>query len=76
MEERAPQNGCFFIHFVMFPSTLVYSAIWNQSLGEISNEHRCLITSSSLDATKVKMASLLQKNFKSLDPHLIIRESY
>ena len=33
MEERAPQNGCFFIVFVFFTNTLVYSVVWNQSLG-------------------------------------------
>ena len=31
MEERAPQNECFFIRFVTFTSTLVYSVVWNQS---------------------------------------------
>ena len=31
MEEGAPQNGCFFIRFVTFNSTLVYSVVWNQS---------------------------------------------
>ena len=32
MEECAPQNGCFFIRFVNFISTLVYSVVWNQVL--------------------------------------------
>ena len=32
MEERAQQNGFFFIPFVMFNSTLVYSVVWNQPI--------------------------------------------
>ena len=31
MEKHAPKNGRFFICFVMFTSTFVYSVIWNQS---------------------------------------------
>ena len=31
MEERALKNGCFFVNFVMFNSTLVFSVIWNLS---------------------------------------------
>ena len=33
MEKRAPQNGFFFHPFLMFTSNLVYSVIWNQSVG-------------------------------------------
>ena len=32
MEKFAQKNGCFFICFVTFTSTLVYSVIWNQSM--------------------------------------------
>ena len=31
MEKHAPQNGGFFIRFVVFTSTLVCSVVWNQS---------------------------------------------
>ena len=32
MEERAPQNGWFFIRFVVFTSNLVYSVVYNHSV--------------------------------------------
>ena len=32
MEKLAPQNGWFFIRFLAFTRTLVYSIVWDQSL--------------------------------------------
>ena len=31
MEKFAPQNGYFFVRFVIFTSTLMYNVIWNHS---------------------------------------------
>ena len=32
MDKLAPQNGCFFVRFVTFTSTLLYRVVWNQSM--------------------------------------------
>ena len=35
MDKCTPKNGCFFIYFVIFISTLVYSVFWIQYIASV-----------------------------------------
>ena len=60
--------GDFFIRFVVFTSTLVYSAAWNQSLVLNSLERHNLMT---MDYLMKKMVELMEYSQLYIVSHLL-----
>ena len=57
MEKSAPQNGLFFVHFVTFTSTHVYSFVRNQYMTNIIQS----FTSISINHVQIRKLSRYRK---------------